>query len=237
MTKALAWPHSDETGQLVVCQFAAKRSWLPPSTWSRTMLKISLLFLEDYNFARSEVIELYLPVVIGLKWRTNCARRESLGKTDVFCDWTAWTTRRSRTISESKCNIRRTRQDQNIGYDRRKRSRPARLPYGLENILRIWIIYIFSQVRCLQDETAISVESGQGKAIYHQVLSGHGMHDMKQVRRQEENGVWGVSEEIKTADLQLQCGLLALDAADDDVAGIFGDDFVVVKHGEFWWNC
>ena len=35
------------------------------------------------------------------------------------------------------------------------------------------------------------------------------------------------------AGLEVQFGLLALHAADDDVAGILGNDFVVVKHGEF----
>lgn len=34
--------------------------------------------------------------------------------------------------------------------------------------------------------------------------------------------------------LQLQGGLLALDTTDDDVAGVLGDDFIVVKHGKFW---
>lgn len=33
--------------------------------------------------------------------------------------------------------------------------------------------------------------------------------------------------------LQLQAGGLALDAADDNVAGVLGDDLVVVEHGEF----
>ena len=33
--------------------------------------------------------------------------------------------------------------------------------------------------------------------------------------------------------LQLQAGGLALDTADHDVAGVLGDNLVIVEHGEF----
>lgn len=36
------------------------------------------------------------------------------------------------------------------------------------------------------------------------------------------------------SSLQLQARSLALDAADDDVAGVLGDDLIVVEHGEFY---
>lgn len=44
------------------------------------MLKISLLFLEDYNFARSEVIELYLPVVLWSKMEDELRATRKLRK-------------------------------------------------------------------------------------------------------------------------------------------------------------